>query len=215
MSTVVSKYEGESKFYCPYDLGKVNEWWVEWDVLYVKLAKDSEPEQFLPYWGVDSDLLKHPASSAVVASRHTVYVYADAAEEKRLGKFQIGDPYPNEEEATAKATSAFGDQWVLLNIVPESAVDFVDEDAVDSFHLVMKGGIKLSAYAQVTRVDGSLADLVEFDPRIVTPYQLCDIVEDAEGDNWDQIAVHRTHKAPACCVITSDRMYTILPRSGK
>jgi hypothetical protein len=79
----------------------------------------------------------------------------------------------------------------------------------------MKGGIKLSAYAQVTRFDGSLADLVEFDPRIVTPYQLCDIVEDAEGDNWDQIAVHRTHKAPACCVITSDRMYTILPRSGK
>lgn len=213
MSTLIAKYEGESKFYCPYDLNKVDEWWVEWGVLYVKLAKDSDPEEFLPYWEADSDLLKHPTSSVVRESQHTVYVYADAAEEDRLGKFEIGDPYPNEDEATAKATKVFGDKWVLLNIVPESAADFVDDDAVDSFHLVIKGGIKLSAYAQVTRIDGSLADVVEFDPRIVTPYQLYDIVEDAEGDKWEKISVHRTDKAPPCCVITNDMKYTILPKS--
>jgi hypothetical protein len=215
MSTLISKYEGESKFYCPYDLNKVDEWWVEWDILYVKLAKDSEPEEFLPYWEADSDLLKHPTSSVVMKSQHTVYVYADAAEEDRLGKFHIGDPYPNEDEATAKATKVYGDKWVLLNIVPESAADFVDDDAVDNFHLVVRDGIKLSAYAQVTRIDGSLADVVEFDPRIVTPYQLYDIVENAEGDNWEKISVHRTNKAPPCCVITNDMNYTILPKSNK
>ncbi|MFZ4480288.1 MAG: hypothetical protein ACOYNZ_10410 [Rhodoferax sp.] len=212
MSTLIAKYEGESKFYCPHDLNKVDEWWVERDVLYVKLAKDAVLEAFLPYWEADPDLLKHPCSSGVRESQHTVYVYADAAEEHRLGKFPIGDPYPNEEGATAKASKLFGDKWILLNIVPESAADFVDADAVENFHLVLKGGIKLSAYAQVTRLDGSLADVVEFDPRIVTPYQLHDIVEGAEGDNWEKISVHRTSKAPACCVITSDMKYTVLPK---
>jgi hypothetical protein len=215
MSTLIAKYEGESKFYCPHDLNKVDEWWVERDVLYVKLAKDSEPEGFLPYWEADSDLLRHPSSSVVKESHHTVYAYADAAEEDRLGKFQIGDPYPNEEEATVKATTLYGDKWVLLNIVPESAADFVDDHAVDNFHLVLKGGIKLSAYAQVTRLDGSLADVVEFDPRLVTPYQLHEIVEEADGDSWEKISVHRTRKAPACCVITNDMKYTILPKSRK
>jgi hypothetical protein len=215
MPTLIAKYEGESKFYCPYDLNKVDEWWVEWDVLYVKLAKDSDPEEFLPYWETNADLLKHPTSSVLRESQHTVYVYADAAEEDRLGKFGIGDPYPNEDEATEKATKVFGDKWVLLNIVPEAAADFVDDDAVDNFHLVIKGGVKLSAYAQVTRIDGSLADVVEFDPRVVTPYQLYEIVEDAEGDNWEKISVHRTNKAPPCCVITNDMKYTILPKSKK
>jgi len=215
MSTVIAKYEAESKFCCPFDLNKVDEWWVERDVLYVKLAKDSEPEEFLPYWEANPDLLKYPTSSVVRESQHTVYVYADAAEEHQLGKFHIGEPYPNEDEATAKATKVFGDRWVLLNIVPESAADFVDDDAVDNFHLVLKGGIKLSAYAQVTRIDGSLADLIEFDPRIVTPYQLYDIVENAEGDSWERISVHRTHKAPPCCVITNDMKYTILPKNKK
>ena len=215
MSTVIAKYEGESKFYCPFDLNQVDEWWIERDVLYVKLAKDSEPEEFLPYWEADFDLLKHPTSSVVRESQHVVYAYEDAAEEHRLGKFHVGDPYPNEEQATAKASTLFGDRWVLLNIVPESAADFVDDHAVDNFHLVLKGGIKLSAYAQVTRLDGSLADLVEFDPRIVTPYQLYDIVRDAEGDNWETISVHRSHKAPACCVIDHDMKYTILPKHKK
>lgn len=212
MSTVIAKYEGESKFYCPFDLNQVDEWWIERDVLYVKLAKESEPEEFLPYWEADPDLLKHPSSSVVRESQHTVYAYADAAEEHRLGKFQIGDPYPNEDAATAKATKVFGDRWVLLNIVPESAADFVDDEAVDNFHLVLKGGIKLTAYAQVTRADGSLADLVEFDPRVVTPYQLYGIVADAEGRGWEKISVHRTHKAPPCCLITNDMQYTILQK---
>ena len=215
MSTVIAKYEGESKFYCPFDLNQVDEWWIERDVLYVKLAKDAEPEEFLPYWEADFDLLKHPTSSVVRESQHTVYAYEDAAEEHRLGKFHVGDPYPNEEEATAKATQLFGDRWVLLNIVPESAADFVDDRAVDNFHLVLKGGIKLSAYAHVTRPDGSLADLVEFDPRIVTPYQLYDIVRDAEGDNWETISVHRSHKAPPSCVISHDMKYTVLPKHRK
>ena len=215
MSTLIAKYEGESKFYCPYDLNKVDEWWVERDVLYVKLAKDSEPEGFLPYWEADSDLLRHPSSSEVRESQHIVYAYAEAAEQNRLGKFRVGDPYPNEREATAKADTLFGDRWVLLNIVPESAADFVDDDALENFHLVLKGGIKLSAFAQVTRLDGSPADLVEFDPRLVTPWQLRAIVQDAEGDGWETIAVHRTRKAPACCVITHDMKYTILPKAKK
>ena len=215
MSTVIAKYEGESRFYCPHDLNKVDEWWIERDVLYVKLAKDSEPQGFLPYWEADPDLLKHPSSSEVKASKHTVYAYADAAEEDRLGTFQIGDPYPNEDEATAKAHSLFGDKWVLLNIVPESAADFVDEEAVENFHLVLKGGIKLSAYAQVRRPDGSLADVVEFDPRLVTPYQLYGIVDNAEGAGWEKISVHRSSKAPASCVITNDMQYTILPKGRK
>ena len=104
---------------------------------------------------------------------------------------------------------------MLLNIVPESAADFVDDDALENFHLVLKGGIKLSAFAQVTRLDGSPADLVEFDPRLVTPWQLRAIVQDAEGDGWETIAVHRTRKAPACCVITHDMKYTILPKAKK
>ena len=197
MSTVIAKYEGESRFYCPHDLNKVDEWWIERDVLYVKLAKDSEPQGFLPYWEADPDLLKHPSSSEVKASKHTVYAYADAAEEDRLGTFQIGDPYPNEDEATAKAHSLFG------------------EEAVENFHLVLKGGIKLSAYAQVRRPDGSLADVVEFDPRLVTPYQLYGIVDNAEGAGWEKISVHRSSKAPASCVITNDMQYTILPKGRK
>ena len=142
VSTLIAKYKGESRFYCTYDLNKVDEWWVERDVLYVKLAKDSAPEEFLPYWEVDSDLLKHPSSSVVRQSQHTVHVYADAAEQVRLGKFHVGDPYPNEAQATAKATEVFGDKWVLLNIVPESAADFVDDEGA---HLTPRFGEFLAA----------------------------------------------------------------------
>ena len=71
------------------------------------------------------------------------------------------------------------------------------------------------AYAQVIRLDESIAEIISFPLAAFNPKELCEIADKSSGGQWNYINVQKANKTPPDYIITRDENGEIFIRELK